>query len=47
MVGLIATIEVTKTVTSSLSAEEIDAIEAEVIENFDVSSDELLTQGNL
>ena len=45
MTGLVATFEVTATVTSALSDAEISAIEAEVISNFDVNSDEVSTTG--
>ena len=37
MTGLVATFEVTKTVTTSLSEEEIAAIEEEVMSNFNVT----------
>ena len=45
MTGLVATFEVTATVTSALSDAEISAIETEVISNFDVNSDEVTTTG--
>jgi uncharacterized membrane protein len=43
MTGLIATFEVSKTVTNSLSDSEVDAIEAEVITSFKVSADDITT----
>ena len=45
MTGLVATFEVTKTVTTSLSDDEVDAIEAEVLANFNASEDEITTTG--
>ena len=45
--GLVASFDVTKVVTSALSDSEINAIEAEVMENFEVTEDEIDTTGNL
>ena len=44
--GLIASFDVTKVVTSPLSDAEITAIEAEVMQNFDVTDDQVDTTGN-
>ena len=46
MTGLVASFEVTKTVSSSLTDSEVDAIEDEVIANFNVSADDVITTGN-
>ena len=43
--GLIATFDVSRTVTEALSQEEVSAIEAEVMSNFDVSAEDLSTTG--
>ena len=45
MTGLIATFDITKTVTSPLTDQEIISIEAEVISNFEVSPEEVSTTG--
>ena len=47
MTGLVATFDVAKTVTSSLSDAEISAIEAEVITSFGVTPAELSTTGTI
>ena len=44
-VGLVASFDITKIVTSALSESEISAIEAEVVENFEISADEIDTIG--
>ena len=44
--GLIASFDITKVVTSQLADEEINGIEAEIINNFDVTQDEVDTAGN-
>ena len=43
--GLVASFGVTKVVTSELSDSEISAIQAEVMENFEVTEDEIDTTG--
>ena len=43
--GLVASFDVTKVVTSALSDSEISAIQAEVLENFEVTEDEIDTTG--
>ena len=45
MTGLVATFDITKTVTSPLTDQEIISIEAEVIANFEVSLKEVSTTG--
>ena len=45
MTGLVAAFEVTKSVTRSLTQEEISAIENEVLSNFNVTDDEATTTG--
>ena len=47
MTGLVATFEVTKTVTTSLSDADIQAIEDEVVSNFDVALDDVFTTGKI
>lgn len=47
MIGLVVIFEVTGLVTSSLSDNEINAIQKEVMSNFDVSMEQLTTSGNL
>ena len=44
-IGLVASFDVTKVVTSALSDSEIIAIQAEVMENFEVTEDEIDTSG--
>ena len=44
-IGLVASFDVTKVVTSALSDSEISAIQAEVLENFEVTEDEIDTTG--
>ena len=43
--GLVASFDVTKVVTSALSDSEISAIQAEVLENFEVTEDGIDTTG--
>ena len=45
MTGLIAAFDITKTVTSPLTDQEIISIQEEVIANFDVSHEEVSTTG--
>ena len=45
MTGLVAAFEVTKSVTRSLTQEEISAIENEVVSNFNVADDAATTTG--
>ena len=44
-IGLVASFDVSKVVTSALSDSEISAIQAEVLENFEVTEDEIDTTG--
>ena len=46
LTGLVASFDVTKVVTSELSESEINAIQAEVMENFEVTEDDIDTTGN-
>ena len=43
--GLVASFDVTKVVTNELSDSEISAIQAEVMENFEVTEDDIDTTG--
>lgn len=44
--GLIATFDISKTVTTQLSDAEINSIETEIMNEFDVNHDEIDTTGN-
>lgn len=46
MTGFISTIEITSTVTSSMTESELDEITSQIISSFDVSDDDIRTTGN-
>ena len=46
MTGVVASFEVTKSVTATLASDEIEAIKDEVVASFEVSADDITTTSN-